>query len=58
MGKAIVSPLEYETIGLMGSNLGIDDLDMIARMNYQVNDLGLDTHRDRRGAGRGGRGRV
>lgn len=38
-----VSPLEYETIGLMGSNLGIDDLDAIARMNYAVNDLGMDT---------------
>jgi aldehyde:ferredoxin oxidoreductase len=42
-GKAIVSPLEYETIGLMGSNLGIDDLDMIAHMNYEVSDIGLDT---------------
>jgi aldehyde:ferredoxin oxidoreductase len=42
-GKEIVSPLEYETIGLMGSNLGIDSLDMIARMNWQVNDLGLDS---------------
>ncbi len=38
-----VSPLEYETIGLMGSNLGIDDLDTIARLNWEVNDLGLDT---------------
>ena len=42
-GKAIVSPLEYETVGLMGSNLGIADLDAIARMNQEVNDLGLDT---------------
>ncbi len=42
-GKMIVSPLEYETIGLMGPNLGIDDLDTIARLNWQVNDLGLDT---------------
>ena len=42
-GKEIVSPLEYETIGLMGSNLGIDNLDIIARMNYVVNDLGLDS---------------
>ena len=42
-GKSIVSPLEYETIGLMGSNLGIDSLDVIARMNWQVNDLGLDS---------------
>src|SRR5512143_3786469 len=42
-GKMIVSPLEYETIGLMGSNLGIASLDTVARMNWQVNDLGLDS---------------
>ena len=42
-GKSIVSPLEYETIGLMGSNLGIADLDTIAKMNWIVNDLGLDS---------------
>jgi aldehyde:ferredoxin oxidoreductase len=42
-GKMIVSPLEYETIGLMGANLGISSLDAIARMNWEVNDLGLDS---------------
>ncbi|MCU0486064.1 MAG: aldehyde ferredoxin oxidoreductase [Anaerolineales bacterium] len=42
-GKAIVSPLEYETIGLMGTNLGIDSLDVIGRLNWEVNDLGLDS---------------
>ncbi len=42
-GKSIVSPLEYETIGLMGSNLGIDDLDAVARLNWEANDLGLDS---------------
>jgi aldehyde:ferredoxin oxidoreductase len=42
-GKRLVSPLEYETIGLMGANLGIGDLDMIARLNAEVNDLGLDS---------------
>ncbi len=42
-GKMSVSPLEYETISLMGSNLGISDLDMIARLNWEVNDLGLDS---------------
>ncbi len=42
-GKIIVSPLEYETIGLMGVNLEIDSLDSIGRMNWQVNDLGLDS---------------
>ena len=42
-GEVLTSPLEYETIGLMGSNLGIDDLDAIARLNHEANDLGLDT---------------
>ena len=42
-GKSIVSPLEFETIGLMGTNLGIDDFDEIARLNWEVNDLGLDS---------------
>ena len=38
-----VSPLEYETIGLMGSNLGIGDLDWIAKLNWEANDLGIDS---------------
>jgi aldehyde:ferredoxin oxidoreductase len=42
-GKTISSPVEYETIGLVGSNLGIADLDTIARINREINDLGLDT---------------
>lgn len=42
-GRIIVSPLEYETVGLMGTNLEIDSLDAIGRMNWHVNDLGLDT---------------
>jgi aldehyde:ferredoxin oxidoreductase len=42
-GRAVVSALEYETIGLMGSNLGIDSLDVIARLNRLANDLGLDS---------------
>ena len=42
-GQEVVSPLEYETIGLMGSNLGIADLDTIARLNRAANDLGLDS---------------
>jgi aldehyde:ferredoxin oxidoreductase len=40
--KVIVAPIEYETIGLMGSNLGIHDLDTIAQLNYEVNDIGVD----------------
>ncbi|RME78050.1 MAG: aldehyde ferredoxin oxidoreductase [Chloroflexi bacterium] len=42
-GKAVVSPLEYETIGLVGSNLDIDSLDDIAMLNREMNDLGVDT---------------
>jgi len=42
-GRSIVSPLEYETIGLNGSNLGISDLDVVGRLNYLINDLGLDS---------------
>ncbi|NPA06059.1 MAG: aldehyde ferredoxin oxidoreductase [Chloroflexi bacterium] len=42
-GQPLVSPLEYETIALMGSNLGIADLDAIAQLNFYANDLGLDT---------------
>lgn len=42
-GKAIVTPIEYETVGLMGSNLGIGDLDAVARLNWEASDLGLDT---------------
>jgi aldehyde:ferredoxin oxidoreductase len=42
-GRAIVSPIEYENIGLLGSNLGISDFDVIARLNYLCNDIGLDT---------------
>jgi len=42
-GEVIVSGLEYETIGLMGSNCMIDDLDSIAHMNRICNDVGVDT---------------
>ena len=42
-GESIVSPLEYETIGLLGSNLGIGNLDLIAKLNWMLNDLGLDS---------------
>ena len=42
-GRIIVSPLEYETIGLMGSNLGIGSLNIVGRLNWEVNDLGLDS---------------
>ena len=42
-GKAIVSCIEYETTWSMGANCGIDDLDYIARMTRECNDIGLDT---------------
>jgi len=34
---------EYETIGLMGSNLGIDDIEAVAQANLLCDDLGIDT---------------
>jgi len=42
-GREFISPLEYETIGMMGSNLGLGDLDEIARLNRICNDIGVDT---------------
>ncbi len=42
-GEAIVTPLEYETIAMMGSNLGLDDPDLIVKLNAIANDMGLDT---------------
>ncbi|HHW17340.1 MAG TPA: aldehyde ferredoxin oxidoreductase [Firmicutes bacterium] len=42
-GKEIVRALEYETLVMMGSNLGIGDVDAIARFNRACNDLGVDT---------------
>jgi aldehyde:ferredoxin oxidoreductase len=41
--QTVVSPLEYETLGLMGSNLGLGDPDAVARLNYICKYLGLDT---------------
>jgi aldehyde:ferredoxin oxidoreductase len=40
-GRTIVSPIEYETVGLLGSNLGIREYDWIGRLNWQANDLGI-----------------
>ena len=34
---------EYETIGLMGSNLGIGDIQDVAQANLLADDLGVDT---------------
>lgn len=42
-GKELVSPVEYETLGLLGTNCGIGDPDQLAQLNYIANDLGIDT---------------
>ena len=42
-GREIVAPIEYETLGMMGSNLGLDSLDTVAELNHLCNDYGLDT---------------
>ena len=42
-GKEVVSPVEYETIGLLGTNCGVTDPDDLAGLNYIANDLGVDT---------------
>jgi aldehyde:ferredoxin oxidoreductase len=42
-GTTITTPIEYENIGLLGSNLGISDLDEVAELNRLCNEYGLDT---------------
>jgi aldehyde:ferredoxin oxidoreductase len=42
-GKEITSPVEYETLGLMGTNCGLSDPDDLARLNDVANDLGIDS---------------
>ncbi|PYN61735.1 MAG: aldehyde ferredoxin oxidoreductase [Candidatus Rokuibacteriota bacterium] len=42
-GKEVVSPVEYETLGLLGTNCGIGDPDQLAQLNFLANDLGVDT---------------
>lgn len=42
-GRELVSPLEYETIGLLGTNCGLDNPDDVARLNETANDLGVDS---------------
>ncbi|MFW6297888.1 MAG: iron-containing alcohol dehydrogenase [Desulfosalsimonas sp.] len=41
-GSKICGAYEYETIGLLGTNLGITDNDAIARLKFMCDDLGLD----------------
>jgi aldehyde:ferredoxin oxidoreductase len=42
-GKEVVSPVEYETLGLLGTNCGLTDPDDLAQLNHVCNDLGVDT---------------
>jgi aldehyde:ferredoxin oxidoreductase len=42
-GKEVVSPVEYETLGLLGSNCGLTEPDDLAQLNHVANDLGVDT---------------
>ncbi|HEX2437545.1 MAG TPA: aldehyde ferredoxin oxidoreductase C-terminal domain-containing protein [Methylomirabilota bacterium] len=42
-GREVVSPVEYETLGLLGTNCGLSDPDDLAQLNYVANDLGVDT---------------
>ena len=42
-GDEIVGTVQFETIALLGSNLGLGSLDDVARLNYLCNDFGLDT---------------
>ncbi len=42
-GEEISSPIEYETLSLLGTNCGIYEPDDLARLNYAANNLGVDT---------------
>jgi aldehyde:ferredoxin oxidoreductase len=41
-GERLCSAYEYETIAMLGTNLGITDNDAIARLKFMCDDLGLD----------------
>ncbi|TEB08572.1 putative oxidoreductase YdhV [Pelotomaculum schinkii] len=42
-GKYLTSGLEYETIGLVGSNCLISNLDTVAKIDRMCDDIGIDT---------------
>ena len=42
-GKYVTASLEYETIWSMGGMTTIDDLDVIAKLDFLADDIGLDT---------------
>ena len=42
-GKEMTSPVEYETLAILGTNCGLRDPDHLAEMNQYCNELGIDT---------------
>ncbi|MCP4418746.1 MAG: aldehyde ferredoxin oxidoreductase, partial [Chloroflexi bacterium] len=42
-GVEITSPVEYETLALLGTNCGLSEPDHLAEMNQYCNELGIDT---------------
>ncbi|HIE37707.1 MAG TPA: aldehyde ferredoxin oxidoreductase, partial [Anaerolineae bacterium] len=42
-GTELVSVIEYETTWALGANCGIADLDVIGKLTWLCNDIGLDT---------------
>lgn len=42
-GQHLTSALEYETLAMLGTNLGITNLDAIARMDRMCDEIGVDT---------------
>ncbi len=42
-GNHLTSALEYETIALMGSNLGVTDPDAVSLFDHMCDDIGVDT---------------
>lgn len=42
-GNEVTSPVEYETLALLGTNCGLTDPDDLAEMNQLCNELGVDT---------------
>jgi len=42
-GSELVSVIEYETTWALGANCGIGDLDVVGKLTWLCNDIGLDT---------------
>lgn len=42
-GEHVTSAFEYESIALLGTNLGVSDMDAVARWDRQCDNMGIDT---------------